>query len=677
MTVEVLIVAMVLSFGLAWLAMLIGKRSLRAKIVTCISVSAVGICWVLNAAVEHPLPERDVTNRPIRDPVDGHLGSTSCRSCHADHHKTWHNSYHRTMTQVVSPASMRGDFSEQKLTIDGQQYVFERQGDEFWAEFEDPDHNLAQGPAPRIKRQLIMSTGSHHMQVYWYSVGVRRELGQFPLIYLFEAQRWIPRGHAFMMQYESHPKSERNRWATSCIVCHATHGRPRLDWKDTRASEFGIACESCHGPGEEHVCSNSSPTRRYALHWQQGSDDTIVNPLKLSRKRSSQVCGNCHGLTKPFLRVKSSETASAVFSRLMKETEKSGELYRAGDDLYETRFLTRIFDYSQLGDIPDGDYRKEYTKLLDGYHESRPDVSASKFWPDGMLRVSGREFNGLVETPCYQRGEMTCLSCHQMHQQADDPRHHEEWANDQLKVRADTNQACLQCHDKFSNDETLAEHTHHAADSTGSLCYNCHMPYTTYGLLKTIRSHTIDSPRVDVELKSGRTNACNLCHLDQTLAWTGQHLSDWYSQPATEVPSDHQMVPDSIITALSGDAGQRAVVACALGWKPAQTVSGTEWIARVVSVLLDDDYPAVRYIAGRTLKSLPGFDDYDYDFVPQPKANRCRAEAALERWRQQRQSDGEPPNLTELLDQTEGPVSDTILDELFKRRDNKAVFLAE
>ena len=47
------------------------------------------------------------------------------------------------------------------------------------------------------------------------------------------------------------------------------------------------------------------------------------------------------------------------------------------------------------------------------------------------------------------------------------------------------------------------------------------MPYTTYGLLKTIRSHT-DQQSVGRRrrVETGRPNACNLCHLDKTLAWT-------------------------------------------------------------------------------------------------------------------------------------------------------------
>ena len=35
-----------------------------------------------------------------------------------------------------------------------------------------------------------------------------------------------------------------------------------------------------------------------------------------------------------------------------------------------------------------------------------------RFWSDGMVRVTGREYNGLLDTACIQKGKMSCLSCH-------------------------------------------------------------------------------------------------------------------------------------------------------------------------------------------------------------------------------------------------------------------------
>ena len=49
------------------------------------------------------------------------------------------------------------------------------------------------------------------------------------------------------------------------------------------------------------------------------------------------------------------------------------------------------------------------------------------FWSDGMVRVSGREFNGLVDSPCFAGATdpertLTCTSCHTLHKPSDDGR---------------------------------------------------------------------------------------------------------------------------------------------------------------------------------------------------------------------------------------------------------------
>ncbi|MEW6273281.1 MAG: cytochrome c3 family protein, partial [Thermodesulfobacteriota bacterium] len=83
---------------------------------------------------------------------------------------------------------------------------------------------------------------------------------------------------------------------------------------------------------------------------------------------------------------------------------------------------------------------------------------------------------------------------------------------------------CTQCHAELGAEARLVAHTRHAAGSPGSRCYNCHMPNTAYGLQKATRSHEITSPSVVESAEVGRPNACNLCHLDRTLAWTADEL---------------------------------------------------------------------------------------------------------------------------------------------------------
>ena len=146
-----------------------------------------------------------------------------------------------------------------------------------------------------------MITGSHNQQIFWYATGHDRVLGQLPAAYLVQEQRWIPRRMAVLHPPSQQPLSETGHWNSTCIACHATHGKPQFDTPfgsqpiqtqsvQTTAAEFGIACESCHGPGEAHVRANRNPLRRYQLHFTGAADTTIVQPARLDSARTSQVC---------------------------------------------------------------------------------------------------------------------------------------------------------------------------------------------------------------------------------------------------------------------------------------------------------------------------------------------------------------------------------------------------
>ena len=174
-------------------------------------------------------------------------------------------------------------------------------------------------------------------------------------------------------------------------------------------------------------------------------------------------------------------------------------------------------------------------------HDRVERTNRGTFYSDGVVRVAGREYTSLEQSGCFQRGEMSCLSCHQLHKAADDTRSDKEWANDQFKPSRYGNDACVQCHDQ---QQYSTAHTHHLADSSGSNCYNCHMPHTAYGLLKAIRNHTISISDLKLDIAADRPNACNQCHLDQTLRWTADYLEDWYSiDPELEASTRRSLHP--------------------------------------------------------------------------------------------------------------------------------------
>ena len=114
-------------------------------------------------------------------------------------------------------------------------------------------------------------------------------------------------------------------------------------------------------------------------------------------------------------------------------------------------------------------------------------------------------------------------------------------------------------------------------------------------------------------MANGRPNACNLCHLDKTLAWTAQQLAQWYRQDIPAMPTATE-IAHAVRLALSGDAGSVSLLAwhllaarvAGLGHQLDHTVPGQ---------LLDDPYAAVRCVAERLLRAISNLVPPGYDYV--------------------------------------------------------------
>jgi hypothetical protein len=643
---------------------------MRRLVFSTLVVFAAAIGWAMFSAREPRAAEGAIAYRPIQVRERGYVSSDACRACHPAQYASWHSSFHRTMTQLPTRETVRADFDNVRVTdVPGNPLALERRGREFWAEFGDPDWAGERGERPRITRQIVMVTGSHYQQVYWYRTDHTRVLGQLPATYLIAERRWIPRDSALLHPSLANTASETGRWNAVCVNCHATSGRREFNASpdvgtagasaitaDTRVAEFGIACEACHGPAAEHIRSNRNPLRRYWQYLTGEVDRTaIVQPALLDPVRSSQVCGQCHGVWEYY------DTAAE------RQANASGLPYRPGDELRSTRFIVQP---TTNHDSP------TLRALLDAY----PGYVADSFWPDGMIRVSGREYNGLIDSPCFTRATepartLSCTSCHAMHPAADDSRPVAQWADDhQLRPGMDGNGACLQCHPAVAAN--LTAHTKHRLESTGSSCYNCHMPYTTYGLLRALRSHQISSPDVASSIATGRPNACNACHLDKTLAWTSEYLERWYGTPKPPLGEDDRQVAASLLWLLRGDAGQRALAAWSMGWAPAQQASGTGWIAPPISMLLNDPYDAVRQIAHRSLRTLPGFDAFEYDFLAPPPQRVGDTLRAVDHWRKTVRPQDRRTDPALLIDASGSPRMDAIV-RLGLQRDDRPVVRRE
>ncbi|MDE0862985.1 MAG: multiheme c-type cytochrome [Rubripirellula sp.] len=588
--------------------------------------------------------------RPVEVPKDGYVGSDACIECHQDNHTTWAESYHSTMTQLATPDVVMGNLESVRLSFQGHDYEIHREGDVFWADL--PDEKFPDVKSKRKVVPLVMSTGSHHMQLYWWATGDDRTTGLLPFVWVAETGEWIPRNASFL-QPNVAVSQEIGRWGQTCSMCHSTHRRVRSttsDTWDTKVAEFGISCEACHGPGQPHIDHH----RQLALAVTNTSDgtseikqDPIANPESMDKVRSAQVCGQCHSVV---------ELTGGKEG--IEHLNMHGHGFRPGGDFAASHKVLRIDEHDATREIMD---------------PNNPAAAKfnTTFYKDGMVRVSGREYNGLTDSACYKKGEMTCITCHQLHQSSLDDRPVKEWANDQLKPEALNDQICLDCH---SEDQYNTSHTHHAAGSSGSSCYNCHMPHTTYGLLKAIRSHTITSPNVAKDVAAGRPNACNLCHLDKTLQWTADSLKKWYQIEPPELDKDQREIAASLLWILKGDAAQRALVAWSMGWPAAQAVSGTNWQMPFISQLLDDPYLAIRFIARRSLRSLEGLDDLKVNMFGPPEARQAAIAAIAQFWYETQESS--VSKQSELLFGKDGLDFERV-QRLLRECDNSPVVLDE
>lgn len=547
---------------------------------------------------------------------DDFASADGCRACHPAEYDSWHGSFHRTMTQVATPETVTGDFDDVRLVVHGRTTHLRREGDAFNVTTIDPDWEQdlflagvdpdTVDEPPSVETRVVMITGSHHYQSYWIPSARGNKLVNFHWAWLHETQEWVPREAAFMRP-PGDPRLHQF-WNDNCIHCHAVDGDPRVltnpageHAMDTSVAELGISCESCHGPAAEHVALNTNPVRRMQLHLERDAGDpSIVHPQRIDPARSSETCGGCHSINMPMI-----------------AAMRTDRRFRAGETLAETKYVIRGSDRNLETEAE----RRQWRAARDYLLQQDPRFFEDRYWSDGMVRISGRDYNGMIESPCVADPAFGCLSCHSMHDYVDPA--------DQLRPGMDGNDACLQCHAEIGAD--VSAHTHHAPDSAGSSCYACHMPHTVFGLLKAIRSHEISSPDVATSIEVGRPDACSLCHLDRPLEWTAERLESWYGIPQPALSDDDRNVAAAVRWLVSGDAGQRALAAWHVGHEPAIEASGArDWAAPLLARLLDDPYDAVRYVAARSYRTLTGDPLDDWTFTGEAAAEG-RTQAATTR----------------------------------------------
>ncbi len=287
-----------------------------------------------------------------------YVGDASCQKCHGDVDQNYEHTPHRLTSQLPTSISVLGSFqsgANSLIIVDstqtaepGLQFHMESRKDGL---FEIARSGWGSHVYQRAERIDLVTGSGVRGQTYLYWQGDR--LFELPVSYWSDGHRWINSpGYIDGTADFSRPVNP------ACLECHATYIQalstdPATNRYDRRSLVPGILCESCHGPGANHV-------RQELRHETKKKEPSILNPAKFSRDLQVDLCAECH-------------------NGIQREALKPAFSYVSGQPL------------------------NEYFKPLPTPEVEHPDVHGNQV---GLLQRS----------KCYRSSkQMSCSTCHDVH----------------------------------------------------------------------------------------------------------------------------------------------------------------------------------------------------------------------------------------------------------------------
>src|SRR3990167_6435597 len=499
------------------------------------------------------------TSTPASAVGHRYVGAEQCAGCHQGQAKDWQGSHHDLAMLEPTAEMVLGDFDDARFDYFGTVSTFYKSGDQYFVRTDGPDGTLQDfaisytfGVYP-LQQYLIALPGGRlqALGIVWDS-RPKAEGGQ----------RWF---HLYPTEKithndELHWTGRTQNWNFMCAECHSTHleknYEPVKREYHTTWTDINVGCEACHGPGAQHIS-----WARQEAGWQ-----ALAATKGLTHFFNDQQ--GAHWQTDP----------------------NTGTPKRNVPRTSETEIQACAACHSRRAQLFEDDRHGQ--PLLDSYFPALLD--AGVYHADGQIDQENYEYGSFVQSRMYQAG-VTCSNCHNPHS---------------LKLKAEGNGVCLQCHGAVQFDSP--KHHHHPEGSSGAQCVNCHMPAKTYMGVDARRDHSFRIPRPAQSVTLGTPNGCNQCHTDKSPEWAAAQVKTWYGRDPVgheqfaetlhaarlqAVNADAQLV--ALLNDLQQPAIARATAARAMaGWLSQETLP-------VLASGLQDKDPLVRMGTLDALQPLP------------------------------------------------------------------------
>ncbi|MDR8393366.1 tetratricopeptide repeat protein [Aliifodinibius sp. S!AR15-10] len=261
---------------------------------TYVLLTIVGLCLVIGIGYSCSQSGEDSSSSQV-DSSPGNaqfVGIEKCQSCHQEQVADWQHSHHDYAMKKATDEYVRGDFDNTSFTHNGQQYRFYREGDRFMVEAPGPDGELTE-------YSISYTFGWEPLQQYLVDFG-KGKLQALNIAWDTEKEEWFALNPEEDIRHGDwlHWTGGAMNWNTMCADCHSTNLKQNYiaeaDSFHTTWSSINVSCESCHGPGKEHVELMQSEEAK------QATIDRIREDLKMTGS-TGQVelinqCAPCHAL---------------------------------------------------------------------------------------------------------------------------------------------------------------------------------------------------------------------------------------------------------------------------------------------------------------------------------------------------------------------------------------------
>ena len=224
-------------------------------------------------------------------------GSKTCYDCHTKFYELWSTSRHGLAMQPYSPGFALKELKPQAadVVIGKQSFRAEIGPEQGWVRQREGDKETRYGIAHVMGGKNVY---------YFLTQMPKGRLQVLPVAYDVHTQKWFDTAASGVRHFpdrhdEALPWTDRLfTFNTTCFDCHvsqlATNYDRDSDTYHTTWREAGISCESCHGPGGEHIKVMESGVQGHT-----SQEIKLIRTLEFSHEQMNDMCATCHAKMVP------------------------------------------------------------------------------------------------------------------------------------------------------------------------------------------------------------------------------------------------------------------------------------------------------------------------------------------------------------------------------------------